>query len=284
MQNKDILVLGNGFIGTRFKEYYGCQNEYTPRIEKYKDIEDLLNTYTYAGINKKVIINCIGSVGHNNTDDCEYDIDKTLFANTYIPILLTEYCRRYKIKLVHISSGCLFGDQTFKPINEEQRPDFYKLFYSRTKIYAENALKDEIVKIGSSNTLIVRIRIPLDNKSNRRNLLNKLIKYKKVIDVPNSITYIPDLLKITHQLIEKDFTGIFNVVNDGALKYKELLDVYKKHKQDFNYEVVEYNEVVKTPRTNIILSTNKLKRCKIEVRDIHDILDECVTEYLNEQV
>jgi len=276
MQNKDILVLGNGFIGTRFKEYYGCQNEYTPRIEKYKDIADLLNTYTYAGINKKVIINCIGSVGHSNTDDCEYDIDKTLFANTYIPILLTEYCRRNKIKLVHISSGCLFGDNTFQAIDEDRKPDFYQLFYSRTKMYSENALKDSLKE---NNTLVIRIRIPLDNKPNKRNLLDKLIKYKKVIDIANSITYIPDMLKIVNQLIDKDEHGVFNVVNKGALRYKNLLDEYKKRVSGFEYEIKLYDQLIKTPRTNLILSVEKLESVGIQVRHINSLLEECIKEY-----
>jgi len=127
--------------------------------------------------------------------------------------------------------------------------------------------------------LILRIRIPLDNYPHPKNILTKLINYKRVIDIPNSITYIPDFIKALKHLIEINAKGLFNVVNKGGLRYPELLDIYKKYVPDFQYEVIDF-EKLNLVRSNLILSTRKLEETGLKVRDIHEVMEECVKNYL----
>jgi len=271
MQNK-ILILGKGFIGTKLQE------------EFHADISDkMIFSFTEAEkeikrFNPDLIINCIGITGKNNVDDCEKVLDEALMANTFVPIMLGEVALRYGIRLVHISSGCIYHYDYSKniPLDEENVPDFFELFYGRTKIYSEEALK---VLSNKYPILIVRIRIPLDNQPNPKNILTKLINYKGAIDIPNSITYIPDFIKALKHLIEINATGLFNVVNKGGLRYPELLDVYKKYVPDFEYKVIKFKEL-NLVRTNLILSTRKLENTGFKVRDIHEVLEECVKKYI----
>ncbi|MBU0694090.1 MAG: sugar nucleotide-binding protein [Candidatus Omnitrophica bacterium] len=267
-----VLILGKGFIGKRLQESLKC-NISGRQIYSFKDAEEEIKKY-----NPKIIINCVGDTGKRNVDDCELDKDTTLFSNTFIPIILAEIGLRYKIKLVHISSGCIyhFDYSKCKPLKETNLPDYYDLFYSRTKIYAERALK---ILSDEFNILIARIRIPLDNRPHPKNTFTKLINYKKVINIPNSITYIPDFIKAIKHLIGIDAKGIYNVVNKGGLRYPELLDIYKKYVPDFNYRIIEYKEL-NLARTNLILSTKKLEGTGFKIRNIKEVLEECVKEYL----
>ncbi|MCX5704368.1 MAG: hypothetical protein NT066_07780, partial [Candidatus Omnitrophica bacterium] len=105
------------------------------------------------------------------------------------------------------------------------------------------------------------------------------INYKKVIDIPNSITFIPDFIKALKHLIESNRKGLFNIVNKGGLRYPELLDVYKKYAPNFQYEVIDF-EKLNLVRSNLILSTEKLEKTGFKVRDIHEVLEECVKNYL----
>ena len=175
MKNK-ILILGNGYIAKKLQKHWGC-SIYKKRILSYQDALAAFKKYK-----PQVLINCIGHVGARNVDDCELDIDQCLLSNTSIPIWLGELAFRYPVKLVHISSGCIYHYDYSKKklITEEDVPDYYKLFYSRTKIYSEAVLH---LLSQESNILIARIRIPLDDEPNPRNILNKLIHYKKVIDI-----------------------------------------------------------------------------------------------------
>lgn len=269
--NDKILILGTGFIGSKVRDTFDC-NISGRIITSFKEAEEEIDKFK-----PKILINCIGYTGLN-VDYCERDKDNTLIANTFIPIILADVALRRKIRLVHISSGCIFNYdyKKDKPLEEDRLPDYFKLFYSRTKIYSERALE---ILSDKFNILIVRIRIPLDNRPHTKNLLNKLIKYKKVIDVPNSVTYIPDFLKALKHLVRIKATGIYNVVNKGALRYADLMQVYKKYVPEFEYKIIDFKKL-NMERTNLILSTKKLEKTKFKVRNINEVLEECVKEYV----
>lgn len=268
MEKDKILVFGGGFVGLRISEELGCLIT-DRRINSFEDAWEEIDKYQ-----PRVIINCIGYTGKRNVDDCEEDKTKNLMANTFVPIILAEAALRKNIKLVHISSGCIyhFDYENQQMISEENVPDYFELFYSRSKIYSERALDILSKKYG---VLIARLRIPLDDRMHPKNILDKLVKYKRVIDIPNSVTYIPDFIKALKHLIDIDAKGIYNVVNKNGLRYPQLLDVYKKYVPEFDYEVMDLGEL-SSPRTNMILSTQKLEESGFDVRDIHDVLEECV--------
>lgn len=269
--NDKILIFGEGFIGSRLQEELGCAIS-KKKIHSFKEAEDEVKKFA-----PRIIINCIGYIGRN-VDDCELDKDKTLMSNSFIPLILSEVALRNKIRLVHISSGCIYHfDYTKdKPIEEDKAPDFFELFYSRSKIYSEQVLRFVSKEYP---VLIIRIRVPLDDRPHPRNILTKLIGYKKVVDIPNSVTYIPDFIKALQHLIKMEAKGIYNVVNKGSLRYPELLDVYKKYVPSFEYEVIDRKKLGLV-RTNLILSTSKLEQAGFKIRSIKEVMEECVQDYL----
>jgi 3,5-epimerase/4-reductase len=224
------------------------------------------------------MINCIGITGKRNVDDCELEKDATLMANSFVPIMLAEVALRNKVKLVHISSGCIYhyDYKKSKPIIEEEVPYYFDLFYSRSKIYSDRALE---VLTKTYNILIARIRIPIDDRPHPKNTLTKLINYKKIIDVPNSVTYIPDFIEMLKHLIKIDARGIYNCVNKEGLRYPKLMAVYKKYVPEFEYKVIDLKNL-NLVRTNLVMSTKKLEKTGFKVRKIDDILEECVQSYL----
>lgn len=272
MRNK-ILVFGKGFMGQRISAEFSCALS-DKRILTLQDALEEIDKYK-----PEVIINCIGYTGKKSVDDCELDKDKTLNANTFVPVILAEAALRSNIKLVHISSGCIYHYDYANqpPITEEDVPDYFDLYYSRSKIYSEQALG---VLFKDYDILMLRIRIPLDNRPHPKNILNKLLKYKKVIDTPNSVTYIPDFLQALSHLLKINAKGLYNLTNKGALRYPRLMEAYRKYRPDFQYELVELKNVLKTPRTNLVMSTEKLEKTGFKVRDINEVLEECVQEYL----
>ncbi len=269
--NKKILVFGKGFIGGRLAEEMDWEIS-SRRINSLADAEDEMASKTPG-----IVINCIGYTGEKNVDDCEHNPDKTFFANTFVPVMLAEAARKHGAKLVHISSGCIYKyDYKSPPIDENAAPDFFGLTYSRSKIYAEQALKSIADEYG---ILILRIRIPLDDRPHPGNLLTKLLEYGRVIDVPNSVTYIPDFIRAVRHLIGIGASGIFNCVNKGGLSYPALMDEYFLHVPDFGYKIIGYGELGLL-RTNIILSTEKLEKSGLKVRKINEVLEKCVKNYL----
>jgi len=263
-----VAILGNGWIGNRLKDHLG--GEMIPG-----------KALTISGLDRivsemrpDVLINAVTHNEGSNVDACEINPSAVLFANSYVPLLAAEVALRNKIKLVHVSSGCIYGGGSV-PLGEDDPPNFFDLYYSRTKVYAESALVPLAEKFGF---LVVRLRIPLDNRKHPRNLLTKLISYRKVIDEPNSITYLPDFLCAVEALLREDAWGLFNVVNDGTLRYPDLMEVYKKYCPEFEYEVTTLEDLGLT-RTNIVLDSSKVSKYWT-ARNINWVLDDCVREYL----
>lgn len=267
-----ILILGRGYIGLRLKEELQCAIS-DKKIYSYKDAEEEIKKHR-----PQVLINCIGFTGGNNVDDCESDKDKTIFANAFVPVILAEAALRSRVRLVHISTGCIYHYDYSKgtPIDETREPDFYELFYSRTKVYSDKAL---LFLARKYPILIARVRVPLDNRPHPRNLLTKLIKFRKIINLPNSVTYLPDFARALTHLIKIEANGIYNVVNRGPLVYSRLLEAYKRHMPDFSYEVIDFKKL-NLVRTNLILSTKKLEDAGFNIRAVDEVLEECVSEYL----
>jgi len=268
-----ILIVGKGYIGNRLKENLPCSIT-GKKIKTLKDAMSIVKTYK-----PKIIINCVGFTGEKNVDGCELKPEKTITANTFVPILLAEAAIRNKIKLIHISSGCIyhFDYKNPTPISETKDPDYFDLYYSRSKIYGEKALE---VLSKEHNILITRIRLPLDNRPHPKNILSKILEFTKIIDTPNSITYIPDFIKALKYLIKIDARGLYNITNKGTLRYPDILKIYKKYNKNFDYEVMHHKNLT-TNRTNLILTSKKLEKTGFKVRPVKDILEECVKGFVS---
>jgi dTDP-4-dehydrorhamnose reductase len=269
------LIFGDGYIGNKFLETLGKKEA----IISSADIANVDQVRTEVKkYSPKVIINAAGKTGKPNIDWCEDHKAETLYSNVTGPLVLAKVAEEMKVRLIHIGSGCIYQGTEEKCFTEDDIPERDKIpsFYSKTKAWSEEMLDYFPV-------LQVRLRMPIDSEPNPRNLLWKITHYEKVIDVPNSISVIPDFVNATIQLIEKNRTGIYNIVNPGSIKHSEILDMYKKYVDpNFTYETFSLEElakITKAGRSNCVLSTNKLESEGIKLPEIHKRLPEVLKEY-----
>lgn len=71
---------------------------------------------------------------------------------------------------------------------EEEEPNFKGSFYSYTKTLAEKLLRVY------SNVLLLRVRMPISDDLHPRNFITKISKYERVVNIPNSMSVLHDLL------------------------------------------------------------------------------------------
>jgi dTDP-4-dehydrorhamnose reductase len=198
-----------------------------------------------------------------------------LRSNSFVPLLLAEATRLNKIKLIHISTCCLFHFDFLhsKPISEDTLPDYFDTLHARSKIYSELPL----ARLASQqDILILRIRVPLDDKPHPKNILTKLINFTHVSDIPGSVTYLPNFVQALRQLIKIDARGLYNVVNRGTLRYPEILRIYQQYFPDHQFQTVHK---VNLKRANVIMSCRKLISTGFPMPDIHFVLNSCVKRY-----
>ena len=227
----------------------------------------------------EIVINAAGITGRPNIDWCEEHKIETVAGNVTGPLNILQACSKKNIYLVHLGSGCVFqgsgpNNKGFKENDEANPPSFY----SWTKYWADSVLKHFPI-------LIVRLRLPIDIEPGFRNLIDKLLKYPKVIDTENSVTVIPDFLDAAKELINKRKTGIYHVTNPGVLKPSELMELYKKEiDPNHQFEVISdeglyKKELVKAVRSNCVLNTDKLQKEGIHLKPIQERIVEIIKEY-----
>lgn len=265
----NIIVFGKGFLGSRIAEYLGAEMN----DAHISSIEDIGNSLP---VRPDVIINATGKTGRPNVDWCEDHKEETWFANVDVVRMFAEYTKREGIMLVHFSSGCIYeGDNGGKGFSEDDAPNFEGSYYSHTKAEAERLLKDY------NNVIIVRPRMPVSSIPSERNLINKLLGYKKIILVPNSITIIEDLLPTLKGLIEGKHVGTFNAVNPEPVTHKDILDLYEKYSGiALHKEYIPASALnVRAPRSNTILSAKKLELLGLGMAHTKESLERIVKHY-----
>jgi 3,5-epimerase/4-reductase len=275
---KILLTGARGYLGTRFLQRY--PNALTPAL----DIADQAAVRAALDTLKPdAVINCAGKTGVPNVDWCEDHKEETVRANVTGPLILLEECLKRGIHLTHISSGCIYTGTEAEPFTEDDPPNFLGSFYSRTKAWTDQILKD--FPAGGPDqrggVLVLRLRMPFDGTDSPRSLITKLRKYARVLDARNSITHIPDFLDAAQALIAKKKTGIYNVVNPGAISPYEVMEMYKRIVDPAHtfekLRLEDLGEVVKAGRSNCVLSVTKLKKEGIELPDVKTALKTSLT-------
>ncbi|MFH0714701.1 MAG: sugar nucleotide-binding protein [Candidatus Diapherotrites archaeon] len=266
------IVLGAGFIGGKISEKFG----FALVGEKIRSKEDVERIFERE--KPETVINCIGKVGRPNVDWCETHKRETFFSNATVPLWLAEECQKTKAKFVHLGTGCIYeGDNGGKGFSEEDAPNFYGSFYSRTKAMIEELLKEY------ENVLQLRLRMPIDSIPSERNLITKLANNKKQISVPNSMTVVDDFLYALEKLLEKNCTGVYNVVNPEPITHRQIIEMYQKvvdkEKKVEYITTQELDQMLPAKRSNCVLSTKKLESEGIQLRHTLEAVEDCMKKY-----
>lgn len=121
--------------------------------------------------------------------------------------------------------------------------------------------------------------MPISDDLSPRSFVTKIVKYDKVVDIPNSMTVLTDLLPVSLIMAERGLTGIYNFCNPGAISHNEVLSLYKKYVDPeytwTNFTVEEQNLILKAKRSNNLLTHEKLTAAlpDVEILEIHEAME-----------
>jgi dTDP-4-dehydrorhamnose reductase len=263
-QQDRVLIFGwRGYLGRLFLS--ACPGALTTDA----DIADPCAVdHALRKTDPDVVINCAGRPGRPNVDWCEEHREETLCANVTGPLVLAGECLRRGVYLVQLGSGCLYqGDKGGEGFSEDDPPNFTGSFYARTKAWAEQALREFPV-------LILRPRMPFDGSGSPRCLLSKLSGYRRVLTTRNSLTHLPDFLQVAKALIAQRATGVYNVVNEGALSPFEIMQLYRQLVEPTHVceplAPEQLGQVAHAGRSSCLLNTEKLARAGIRLPPVRE--------------
>jgi len=248
------------------------------------------------------VLCCAGVTGRPNVDWCEDNKETTVRCNVIGTLTLADVCHQRNIHCANLATGCIFHYDEKRPMHtwdsrsqtwikggkftEESEPNFTGSWYSKTKGYVDQILKDSF-----PNVLTLRLRMPISDDLSSRSFITKISKYAKVVNIPNSMSVLHDLLPLYIAMAKARKTGIYNFTNPGVISHNQVLDLYKKyidpsfHYQNFTLE--EHDKILKALRSNNELDTSKLEDCAKELGvplphildSIHDVfkrMQKCV--------
>ena len=253
--------------------------------------------------------NIISTIGrtHGKIGDKEYTtIDyleqpgklvENVRDNLFSPIVLALLAQKHNIHYTYMGTGCIFtynddelvnmcdkcsnsavwvngagagaGEAGVYKFTEDDHPNFFGSSYSTVKGYT-----DRLMHL-FPNVLNVRIRMPITADYNPRNFITKILKYKKICSVQNSMSVLPELLPIMVNMAEKGRVGTINLVNPGTISHNEILYLYKLYIDPTftwsNFTIEEQQKVLAAGRSNNHLDTTALEK-DYDVLPIHDAI------------
>jgi 3,5-epimerase/4-reductase len=288
-----ILIYGHkGWIGQQIicylnEIYTKYQFKYIlgeARVDNIKEVEnEIKNIYPTH------IISLIGRTHGNGIQTIDYLEDhsyENVRDNLFGPMVLSLLSKKYNYHLTYLGTGCIFeyenlndilnNEKEYYKFNENDKPNFFGSSYSIVKGFT-----DQLMHL--TNSLNIRIRMPITSEANQRNFITKITSYEKICSIPNSMTVLDELIPIIMDLMFKKHVGTINMVNPGVISHNEILEMYKEIVDpDFtweNFTIEEQDEILKSKRSNNHLDTTLLEELYPTVKNIRESVRECLQNF-----
>jgi len=220
-----IAIIGaSGHVGSQFSKVLGT-NELI--LWSHKDLEILSKQAVerrIASTDADVIVNM---AAFHNTDSCEDDPAKAFAVNAVGTHYVAKSCVKHNKKMVYASTDYVFGqDLKRKKPYVESNPVGPVNVYGCTKVAGE-----ELVRATCADHLIIRTsnlfggevpdKIPSFPEMIAERARRKL-SLKVIADQIMSPTYTHDLVEKTLELLRKNATGTFHIVNSGQCSWYDF--------------------------------------------------------------
>ena len=283
------LLGGSGYVGQAYQKLLSRKGIPFKNLQR-KEL-DYTNVATLIEALKadkpEFLINAAGYTGKPNVDACETDKTNCLFGNAVLPGRIAEACEATNTPWGHVSSGCIYTGfrEDGTEFTEEDEPNFTFRqnncsFYSGTKAFGEEVLK------GRPNVYLWRLRIPFDNIESPRNYLTKLMRYDSLLEATNSISQLEEFVASTFACWEKRIPyGTYNITNPGTVTTREVVELIKesglstKTLNFFKDESEFMAKAAKTPRSNCIMSSEKLAAAGITMTPVKQAIRQALSNW-----
>ena len=279
---KIVVYGGNGWIGEQFVSFFK-KHDINHKISENRLIDDI--NFIQEELNDASHVLCLigrthgpgkPSIDYLESKDKLYE---NVNDNLYSPIVLAELCKNMKVHLTYLGTGCIFNGYDTESTKDESKPNFFGSSYSVVKGFTDRLMHD----LYSNCVLNVRIRLPVDTKKHSRNLITKLVNYKRICSVPNSITVLPRMIPLIYELMKEESFGTYNMTNPGSITHDEILNLYKEivdpsHTWE-NFTIEEQETALQNQRSNTELNTDKLESKFPDVLDANDAVRYCLKSY-----
>ncbi len=277
-----FLIYGSkGWIGQQVVKILEDQGETVIHAEARADNEEaveeeLMNT------NPDRVLSFIGRThgpGYSTIDYLEQKgkLVENVKDNLYAPFVLAMLCKKYGIHFTLLNTGCIFNGYPENGYTEDDKPDFTGSAYSCVKGFT-----DRMMHFFEDSVLTLRLRMPISADNSPRNFITKIMTYKKICSLDNSMSVLPELLPLLVDMSKKKVTGVVNFTNPGLISHNEILEMVKElYDPNFtweNFTLEEQSQILLSARSNNFLNTDKLQKLYPQVLPIKESVRKVIEE------
>ena len=280
-----VVVIGaDGQLGADLVKISGDW-DLVPLTHRNLDICDFVYTRKLIGEAKPEIV--INTAAFTRVDDCEDEISKAFWVNTYAVRNLARICADIGCAIMHISTDYVFGGEKNTPYTEDDVPNPFSV-YGVSKLAGEHFVRGicpEHFVIRTSG--LYGAAGSIGKGGNFVDTMVRLAREGKPIRVVNdqvlTPTYTRDLADKLKELLQTKKYGLYHITSGGrcswyefAVKIFELLGL----KPDFGpTTTIEFGARARRP-THSVLSKSKLEQ--LGLKDLRP-WPEALTAYLAEK-
>ncbi|MBP7653770.1 dTDP-4-dehydrorhamnose reductase [Candidatus Dependentiae bacterium] len=279
----NILVTGaNGMLGSSLKEEshnYKNFKVYFTDVKKI-DITDKDQVSRFIeDYQIKAIINC---AAYTNVDACEKNSDLAKQINAEGPGVLAEVCRKYFIKLCHISTDYVYSSSILEPLDETAQLKPLSV-YGKTKLLGENKICDKMDRY-----FILRAAWMFGCYGENffkwvYNTVKNKNQIKLIIDHYGNPTYSNTLANIIFHIIKTDKFGIYNASNNGYTNWynfgKHIIDSADLEANIKKITGAELKLPAKRPQFSVMNINKLISTFHINIELWQDAVVECLKRY-----
>ena len=273
-----LLYGGNGWIGSLFRPVLETKG-FTVVLGTSRADNRTAVDAEIARVNPTHVVSLIGRThgpGFGTIDYLEQPgkLRENLNDNLYGPLMIAGAAAAARCHMLYMGTGCIFEYDEDHPISlsplgseagsvgftEESLPNFFGSGYSTVKGYTDRLMAE----LYGSTALNVRIRMPISSQDGPRNFISKIIAYKNICSIQNSMTVMDDVLPILADCMIRRDVGTLNAVNPGTMDHNTILTMYKDVlNPDHTWTEISNKELVggfvKGARSNNYLETNRIE-------------------------
>lgn len=266
-----VLIVGNGQVGRGLRESLQDVQvlDWNGRLEE-------LSSGLLRELSPDAVINAAGKTDlawcENNPREA-FRINVEAAYALYESILWMDSDCRF----IHFSSGCIWDgpyDASGQPFGPDAPPSPAS-FYAWTKAAADALLLER----DPTRVAILRPRQVYSDSSSPRNTLNKLLRYPKLIDSPNSMSSLDVIVKcVAHCLHSQDWTGKWNVYDNGftsPYSIGMMLAAAGLRGEPLRIEKSELDTWHSPRRVDTVIYDERFERL-IQPRDVEVVLQESI--------
>lgn len=281
-----ILVTGaNGQLGNCIRRLESLYNEDS---FVFTDVDDLDIT------DEQSIDNClknggfeflINAAAYTAVDKAENDYDKAFLLNATAPYLLAKYCKKYKVRFIHISTDYVFDGKSGIPYTPKSETN-PKSVYGVTKLQGEK----KILRVYKDAKIIRTSWLYSEFGKNFVKTMTELGKTKSTLNVVcdqiGTPTYALDLAKCIMKMVHHmPIESIFHFSNEGVCSWydfaRKIMELSGSKCKVMPIASKDYPTLAKRPSFSVLDKFDIKLNLRIEIPHWEDSLKECMKNLMD---